>query len=188
MAEVRKTMMAATIMLLGLNLTSCVSEADQEAQTVYDHSCDVSTHGWTSQDTLFYPVLITEMPELRTPIKYGRQCDLWCNIRTEADFPYTNIPMTLIVQQTDTTGSGNGTSHVIRNLLRHDLTLTVCNEDGRHLGDSWGSLVQLETKLDGLTVCFDTTGTYRMLLIPNLHNKVSLPGITSIGLTLRQKE
>lgn len=99
-----------------------------------------------------------------------------------SDYPFTTVPMTLIIQQTDTTAQGG--ERVKRNFLRQHIEPAVRTPEGRPLGSSWGSLIQHEVQLDSLSLRFDSAGHYRMLLIPAIQGEVTLRGITSVGLSL----
>lgn len=89
--------------------------------------------------------------------------------------------MQFIIQQTDTTG---GHEHIVRNVLRQRIAPAVRDTLGQPLGPSWGSLIDYEDYIDELTVEFDSTGTYRMLLIPETQHLSSFVGLSAIGITL----
>lgn len=170
--------------LLTLNLVSCIHQDDEaSSRNVYDLCVSVPANGWSSQDTLFFPVDITASPAVRTPILRQTDYPVSCSIRMTDSYPYRSLPMMLIVQQTDTVGSSHGEQRVKRNLLRRSIAPMLRDEDGRPLGDSWGSLIQYECPLDSLTLSFDSVGTYRMLIIPSTSGDAQLHGIVSIGLS-----
>ena len=181
--------MAAVLLMAGL--TACSSDegdATEEASIGYDHSADVPMLGWSFSDTLFFPLTVLAEPELRSPIVIGADYSLWCSVRHDASYSYQQLPLTFVVQQTDTTGTLNGTSRVVRNMLRRQMTLPIRRPDGHPLGTSWGSLIQYETEADSLTLRFDSAGTYRMLLIPDVPASQPLKGVASVGLTLRRND
>ena len=150
----------------------------------YDYAVDVPASGWTSQDTLFFPFILTEEPQVRTPLAVGHTYHTDYHVRTTSDFSLTNIPVTIILQQVDTLATGQ-TSHVVRNLLRREASLSVRDDEGRSLGETWGSLYQYEAAIDSLTLRFDAAGYYRMLLIPATADAANFAGIQSIGIALK---
>lgn len=162
---------------------ACSDTADSER--AYDYAVDVPSTGWTSADTLFYPFTITDPPQVRTPLVAGTSYHATYHVRTAAQFGLTHLPVSIILQQVDTLGAGE-TSHVVRNVLRHETSLPVRDEQGRPLGDSWGSLYQYEAPIDSLTLRFDAAGYYRMLLIPSTGNTAAFTGIHSIGISLAE--
>lgn len=168
--------------LLAINFLSCNTNGGQTAKVSYDHSVDVPSREWRAQDTLFFPITISDEPEVRTSIIRGTDYPVWCSIRMTSDYPFTTVPMTLIIQQTDTTAQGG--ERVKRNYLRQHIEPVVRTPEGRPLGSSWGSLIQHEVRLDSLSLRFDSVGHYRMLLIPAVQGEVTLCGIASVGLSL----
>lgn len=170
-------------MLLMLSLNACSNESGDKSLG-FDFSVDVPSRGWTAQDTLFYPIHITEQPEVRTPLLRDVDYDVFASIRMSSAYKFCNVPMTMLLQQTDTTG---GMTHVVRNLLRQEISPIVRNDEGRELGANWGSLTQHEVQLDSISMRFDSIGTYRILLIPTTQEINALDGIFSVGLSLRQR-
>lgn len=152
--------------------------------TDYDQSVDVPCQNWRNEDTLFFPITVTDTPEIRTPLLLATDYHMDCCVRMGANYKYANVPMQLILQQTDTTSASAVQRHVIRNLLRQEIAPTVRNAQGQELGSTWGSLIQYEGRIEDVTIRFDTAGTYQMLLIPAIDGATSLEGIHSIGLSL----
>lgn len=186
--------MASLLLLLTLSLGSCIPVSDASSPAIdYDYSCDVPLSGWRSQDTLFYPISVLTAPERRHPLRLGTDYDVWCSVRMTSSYPYGDVPMTLVVQQMEEVThpvdslTTRTTIEVLRNILRHDLTAQVRLDTGEPLGGSWGSLITYDAPVhDHLSLRFDTTGTYRLLIIPKVPSGVSLTGLSAIGLTLRR--
>jgi len=97
------------------------------------------------------------------------------------EFPFTRVPMQLIIQQTDTT---EGHEYIVRNIFRQNIAPAVRDTLGHPLGSSWGSLIDYENYIDGLTIRFDSVGTYRMMLIPETQGLSGFVGLSAIGITL----
>lgn len=179
--------MLLALCIIGLcACTSSDKDADDGTLVGYDHSADVSLMGWSVYDTLCFPLEVAPQPEHRSPIALATDYDLWCNVRHDASYPYQQLPLTFVVQLTDTTGSTNGTPRVVRNVLRSSLVLPLRQADGRPLGTTWGSLIQHEVVADSVTVRFDSAGMYRMLLIPDAPAGQPLKGVASVGISLRR--
>ena len=172
-----------TAATLALSLAACTGEG---SDIRYDHSADVPSRGWTTSDTLFFPITISPTPDTRSPLYVDTDYRLACSIRMDASYAYTSLPLMLILQQTDTIGSPDGSPYVSRNLLRHALTIPLRDDRGYPVSSSWGSLFQHEVPIDSLTLRFDTVGTYRMLVFPATHSNARLDGITSVGLSLHE--
>lgn len=166
-----------------LILTSISACSRNESQTVYDSSVDVHLNGWVSTDTLFYNIVVTDPPSIKNPIVVGQHYQLSISLRYSADFPLTQVPFLLQMQQTDTVG---GYTRPVRNIFRELLSPAVRDSMGLPLGDTWGSLISRQEQQTGLQVHFDTAGTYRFLIIPELGDQPSLPGLASIGLRLNE--
>ena len=171
--------------LLTLELASCADAS--EADTDYDVVTDVPVMGWTEADTLCFAVQVAESVR-HTPVPLrGIDYRLRCSVRIQPDYAFAEVPMLLIVQQTDTAGLGQGT-RVVRNLMRRNISVRVRDAAGHPLGPTWGSMAQHEEMIDSLTLRFDTTGSYRLLLLPRAYNHTSLPGITAIGISLNRSK
>lgn len=169
---------------LTVSLSACTSSPTDAELTDYDLSVDVPCQRWTSTDTLFFPIDVTDAPLHRTPLLREASYRVRCNIRISADCKLTNVPMNLLLQQTDTLGSPDRLPQVTRNLLRSVVCPAVRNADGRELGSTWGSLIQHEVPIDSLTMKFDSAGTYRILLIPAIEGPQGIEGVHSVGLAL----
>lgn len=171
--------------LLALSLSGCVNSEPTVAETAYDYTVDVPCRGWTYNDTLFFPISVSENPEIRTPLQRSTNYQLGCALRISSDYQYANVPMLLILQKTDTTNCLGKRPLVIQNLLRQEIVPQVRDNAGRELGNTWGSLIQHETVIDSLSIRFDSVGTYQMLLIPQSGEISSIDGVHSVGLSLR---
>lgn len=165
------------------SLSSC-SSPNEPHTAVYDYSVDVLQSGWTSADTLFYDLQLTDPATIKNPIVPRRTYQLSMSVRFDATFPFTTLPMHMLVQQTDTAG---GYLHPIRNLLRRDLAPLMRDSIGQPIGHSWGSLVTQTIPLPDLTLRFDSAGTYRILITPHTGSHRSIPGIASVGVRLTQE-
>lgn len=169
------------IMTLILASTSACNS--NEPQTVYDNSVDVHLSGWASTDTLFYDIVVTDPPSIKNPIVVGKVYQLSISLRHTAEFPLNQVPFLLQMQQTDTIG---GYVHPTRNILKEHFSPYVRDSIGLPLGDTWGSLIARQEHKTGVHIHFDTTGTYRFLIIPEIGDLPSLPGLASIGLRLSE--
>lgn len=174
--------MAGVVMASSLTACSSLSSEASGREPHYNTVNDVPILGWTETDTLLYPVLLTTPPTLRTPLVSGRSYDVYCSVRMTPGYAYQNVPMQLIVQQTDTVGTGY--EHVVYNMLRQDIDVLVRDSLSRPLGTTWGSLIDYEARVPNLTLRFDSAGTYRMMLIPHLDRQTPLQGIASVGIAL----
>lgn len=172
--------MVVIMALIQINLSACSSQND--ARTVYDTSVDVPLQGWTSTDTLFYSIVITDPTTIKKPVAVDHDYQMNISLRYSTSLRLTHLPFQLTLQQTDTLG---GYEHPIRNIFRQDLSLEVRDADGVPLGDSWGSLYSIETPISSPTIRFDSTGTYRFMILPTLGDLKSLPGVASIGIQLK---
>lgn len=171
--------MVVIMALIQISLSAC---SQNDARTVYDTSVDVPLQGWTSTDTLFYSIVITDSPSIKYPIATHQDYQMNISIRYAATFGLTHVPFQLTLQQTDTLG---GYEHPIRNIFRQDLSLEVRDAEGVPLGDNWGSLYTISTPISSPTIRFDSAGTYRFMILPNLGDQKSLPGVASIGIEMR---
>ena len=167
----------AIMALILINLSAC---SQSRQHTVYNTSVDVPLDGWASTDTLFYHLTVSDSATIKYPIGLHQDYQLRVSIRYASHFPLLSVPMLLTLQQTDTTG---GYERPVRNLMRQQLQPMVRDTLGLPLGNTWGSLISMEEATD-LTVRFDTSGCYRILLTPQFGYQRSLPGIASIGLQL----
>lgn len=163
------------------SLTACSSELLSPSAD-YDTVVDVNMLAWASNDTLFFPVEVPETPSAQNLLKHDHTYRLRCSVRMSADYRLESLPMQLIVQQTDTLSSGH--SHVVRNLLRENVSTRVRDKQGMVLGDTWGSLTTHEEMLQDVTLRFDSVGSYRMLLVPRTNGLAAFKGISAIGLSL----
>lgn len=181
------SMVTMAMVVAAISLTACSSPNPDVASPIgFNSSCDVDLKGWNPTDSLVFPILVTNPPTLRNPIHAGQCYSMLCNIRIAPEYPYTTVPMHLIVQQTDTLSGGH--QHVVRNLLRQEINPAVRDSLGHPLGATWGSLIDYEAPLSGdISLKFDSAGTYRMILIPLTPDQSSLSGISSVGLTLKVK-
>ncbi len=172
------------IMAIALTGLSACSSPNEPHTAVYDYSVDVPQSGWTSADTLFYDLLLTQPATIKNPIVPRRTYQLSMSVRFDASFPFTALPLQLLVQQTDTMG---GYLHPVRNLLRRDLAPQLRDSLGQPIGHTWGSLITQSIPLPDLTLRFDSAGTYRLLITPQTGSHRSIPGIASVGVRLTQE-
>lgn len=168
-----------------LTLTGLSGCNQNNALTAYNNSVDVPLMGWTSADTLFYHITVTDPATIKTPIAISRDYQLNIGFRYSSAYPLSCVAYHLLLQKTDTTG---GYEHPTVNLLRQDMTTMVRDSIGTPLGDTWGSLISLETRQPDLTIRFDSAGTYRFLLIPDLGELSALPGVASASIRLDLKD
>lgn len=163
-----------------LSLTACAPSSPEPAagEVHYDLSADVDLQGWAATDTLFYPITISAVRDVRTPLVAQHAYRSACCIRTDASCRLTHIPMQLVLQQVDEQGA------VLRNVLRTEIAAPVRDDRGYMLGESWGSLYQYECDLPDLTLRFDSVGTYRLLLNPAIGSQAVIEGVASIGVSL----
>ena len=166
-----------------LAASACQSSAEP-TDPAYSAVADVPLLGWKAADTLFFPVVITSPVTIRTPLVQGQPYLMGYTIRMSARYPLTRVPMQFVIQQTDTTG---GHEHIVRNVLREHIAPAVRDTLGRPLGPSWGSLIDYDGFIDGLTIRFDSLGTYRMMLIPDTKDANGFPGLSAIGITLSRQ-
>lgn len=167
--------------MLVLVASACQRGADED-DLAYYRTASVPTLGWTNSDTLFFPIRITQPTTLRTPLVQGHQYQMGYSVRMSSSYPLTRVPMQLVVQQTDTAGTGR--EYVVRNVLRRHIAPVVRDTLGHPLGPSWGSLIDYEGYIDDVTIQFDSLGTYRMMLIPALQGRSRLTGLSAIGIML----
>jgi hypothetical protein len=106
------------------------------------------------------------------------------SIRMSADYHFTRVPMQFIIQQTDTI---EGHEYIVRNILRQNIAPAVRDTLGKPLGPTWGSLIDYDNYIDGITIRFDSVGTYRMMLIPETQGLSSFIGLSAIGITLSRQ-
>lgn len=162
-----------------LSLSAC---SQNNAQTVYSNSVDVPLLGWTSADTLFYNITVTEPATIKSPIAIRHDYQMNVDIRCSSSYPLSSIDYHLLLQKMDTTG---GYNRPVANLLRQEITTVVRDTTGTPLGDTWGSLITLQTTRPDLSVRFDSAGLYRILLIPELGELREVPGIASVCISLK---
>lgn len=166
------------------SLSACsLPTHDSGSVTDYNHVADVTLSGWTESDTLFFPIEVTNPTHIRTPLQIGTTYRLGCSIRMASSYALNDVPMLLVVQQTDTV---SGHTRIVRNLMREEIAPQVRDAEGRPMGNTWGSLIDYESRLDQLTIRFDTAGTYRMLLTPRTGPTSSFSGLSAIGLQLHR--
>lgn len=163
-------------------ITACSPSNDADGATVdYNTVCDVDISGWNENDSLIFPIQVNSPSSLRFPLQVGIPYQLRYCIRMTPKYPYTSVPMQLIVQQTDTIAEGQ--YHVIRNILRQEINPAVRDSLGHPLGGTWGSLIDYEGQISDVTLRFDTLGTYRMILTP-ITGGSPFSGLASVGLLL----
>jgi len=162
-------------------MASACQSSEDGTEPVYSEVVNVPLLGWDANDTLFYPVHVTNPTTIRTPIVQGLTYQVGYNIRMSADYRFTRVPMQFIIQQTDTSG---GHEYIVRNVLRQNIAPAVRDTLGHPLGPTWGSLIDYENYIESLTIRFDSLGTYRMMLIPETQGLSSFTGISAIGISL----
>lgn len=165
-------------------LTSACNVRSDGTEPVYYEVVNVPLLGWTPNDTLFFPVHVTNPTTIRTPIEQGRPYQMGYSIRMSADYHFTRVPMQFIIQQTDTI---EGHEYIVRNILRQNIAPAVRDTLGKPLGPTWGSLIDYDNYIDGITIRFDSVGTYRMMLIPETQGLSSFIGLSAIGITLSRQ-
>lgn len=166
------------------SLSACsLPTHDPSLVTDYNHVADVTLSGWTERDTLFFPIEVTSPAHIRTPLQVGTLYRLGCSIRMASSYALCDVPMLLVVQQIDTV---SGHTRLVRNLMREEIAPQVRDSEGRPVGNTWGSFIDHESRLDPLTIQFDTAGTYRMLLTPRTGPASSFSGLSAIGLQLHR--
>ncbi|MBO4754593.1 MAG: hypothetical protein J5543_08360 [Bacteroidales bacterium] len=175
--------MVPMMAMAALMMSACQSHEDG-TDPAYNVIVDVNMLGWNAGDTLFFPIHVTNPSTIRDPIVQGIPYQVGYSIRMSADYRFTRVPMQLIVQQTDTTG---GHEHIVRNVMREHIAPAVRDTLGHPLGPSWGSLIDYDNYIENLIISFDSTGTYRMMLIPDLRNVKSFVGLSAIGITLSKQ-
>ncbi len=169
------------MLTLTIIMASACKGNEDGTEPIYCRVVNVPLREWSASDTLFFPVQVTYPTTLRTPIVQGLTYQVRYNIRMSANYKFTRVPMQFIVQQTDTTG---GHEHIVRNVLRQNIAPAVRDTLGHPLGPSWGSLIDYENVIDGLTLRFDSLGTYRMMLIPETKGLSGFDGISAVGISL----
>lgn len=176
--------MAVATTVAAISLTACSNHSSDDAspETDYNTVCDVDINGWNENDSLIYPIIVTSPASIRYPLQVGLPYTMRYGIRITTRYPYTSVPMMLVVQQTDTVEGGH--EHVVRNILRQEINPAVRDSLGHPLGGSWGSFIDYEAPLPDIALRFDTVGTYRMMLTPLTGNGAQLQGIASVGLLL----
>ncbi len=165
-------------------MENACSVKEEGTDPVYNKIVNVPLLGWKQNDTLFYPVHVTEPTTIRTPIVKGHPYQMGYSIRMSSEYHFTRVPMQLIIQQTDTAG---GHEFIVRNILRQNIAPAVRDTLGQPLGPTWGSLIDYQNYIDGITVRFDSVGTYRMMLIPETQGLSSFIGLSAIGITLSRQ-
>lgn len=161
------------------SLTACSNS--QGVSPDYNTVVDIPILGWSASDTLFFPIQVTSPATIRTPLQVGKPYMVDYSIRMTSGFELDRVPMHLILQQTDT--AEGGYTRIIRNVLRQDIAPAVRDSIGKPLGNTWGSLIDYESHLNDLTLRFDSTGTYRLMLIPATGSIDCFTGLSAIGLT-----
>ena len=179
---IRATIITATIITAAISLSACSQSSSNRAEIVYNTSVDVPLKHWTSADTLFYPVVIDEEPNLRHPIACHQNYRMRISVRHTSDFPLSAVPANISIQQTDTI---NGQTRVTRRVMQTAIAPRVRDEQGRALGTGWGSLYEFEEEVPDFTLQFDEPGTYRMLIIPAFRGALEgIDGMVSMGIEL----
>lgn len=173
-------MVAVTVAIL-TSLSAC--NLSDSGRTVYDISVDVPLSGWASTDTLFYSVCVDDVASLRHPIERGVDYQLSVSVRHVSRYPFMSIPFTLIQQQTDTT---QGFEHPVRNILHQSVAPVIRDSLGHQLGASWGSFITVNVPVPDVSIRFDSAGTYRFLVIPDLGTLTSVTGLSALGLRLSE--
>ncbi len=171
----------ATMFAMGIILTSQTACSPSEPDAVLDNSVDVRLDGWASTDTLFYPFTVADPATVTSPLLLHHQYRMKLSIRHSSEYPLLNVPFRLLLQQTDTVG---GYLHPIKNLLHLDLAPEVRDTTGMPIGTYWGSLYTIENTLPEHSFRFDSVGSYRFLIIPEIGGQKKIPGIASIGIRL----
>lgn len=177
-----KEIILTAITIITINLSACSSQSNDAHTVVYNTSVDVPLHHWTSADTLFFPLTVTEEPNLKLPICTNKDYHLRLSFRHAIDFPLTAIPSLFCMQQTDTV---QGQSRVTRRVFQQTISPKVRDEKGQPLGTGWGSLYEYQQDMPEITVRFDQPGNYRFLFIPSFRGVTDgISGMASVGIEL----
>lgn len=145
-----------------------------------DAALDVPMAGWQQGDTLRYGFEVVDQPSRRGLIACHQDYQLSMSVRYASLFPLQSLPLRLLLQQTDTVG---GIEHPIRYVLSQDVQLPMRDALGQPLGETWGSLIELEFPAK-CKVRFDSVGMYRFMIIPDFGLGNDVPGIASVGMRL----
>lgn len=167
--------------VVAISLSAC-SQKNNAHDVVYNTSVDVPLYNWTSTDTLFYPLIIEEEPNVKHPIQLHRDYHLRVSMRHSIGYPLSKVPAHFCLQQTDTI---NGSEQITRRVMQIFISPEVRDSEGRPLGTGWGSLYEHQEELPDITVRFDQPGSYRFLIIPAFKGAPEgIDGMASMGLEI----
>lgn len=177
-----KAIILTAITITTISLSACSNQNNDAHTVVYNTSVDVPLFHWTSTDTLFFPLVVTDEPNLKLPIRTNQEYHLRLSFRHAIDYPLTEIPSLLCLQQTDTV---QGQNRVSRRIFQQNISPKLRDEKGQPLGTGWGSLYEYQQDATNITVKFDQPGSYRFLFIPSFHGITDgINGMASVGIEL----
>lgn len=147
------------------------------ADVVYDKSVDVNLSGWTSADSLFFPIIIQEEADAKNPVLTNRVYSPTIQVRFSESYPFTVLPFCVKVEKKDSLG-------IYRRQERYwDVRFPLTNADGYLTGTAWGSTFLLELPAPKLQLRFDEPGDYRVVVLPALdEEQTMLEGVSAIGM------
>lgn len=142
----------ATAMAAMLLLGACNDD------TLYLHSVDVNSSGWTSADTLVFPVHIDAKASPYNPLEKNFPYCMALTVRYERTYPLANVPIHI---------------HYDRD---HQVTLPLANEEGFPDGEQCGTLCQMEVDVASAFFIFPDSGDYQIKVWPDstAHHILSL--------------
>ena len=155
MKGIRRLSSKYLIVLSVLLFSGCDDEND-----VYHYSHDVP-QPWDQSMALKW-----EYKDIDSLMVY----DFYFDIRHEKSYRYQNLALQITSVTPDTT-------------LHEIVTCNLANENGKWIGDGWGSLIQLEKPFRE-RVRFNKSGDFVMIVKPAMKVQ-EVNGITSLGLKIR---
>lgn len=145
----------AFLVLVGLMLTSC------DSAMLYDQQFSVAEDGWHADDIKTFEF---DIQDTLSPL------DLYINVRTSTDYPYSNIYLFLYSEYPD------GYTD------KDTLEFILAEPNGKWLGESSGTVVE-NKMLISRGGRFATSGTYRFKIEHGMREAV-LPEVLDVGFRL----
>lgn len=151
---------ATTCLLATLWITCAVCACDR--QTLYHASQPLPSEGWKREDTLHFPVNVTD--------SQGVWLNFYVDLRHRSNYPYRNLALRIHCVGPDS-------------MLRFDdsLQVEVAKPEGTWKGTGWGGLYLLEAPMGKWHA--DSVGVYTVNIWHNLTDSL-LVGVNDIGIRL----
>lgn len=151
----------------------------------YDKACDIDLSGWHAEDTLVYDIDIAEQPTPRQLLRLNTPYHIRFGVRHNNKMRLRELPLSIIVQEVDTTGGQRRLHHTMRHIHAN---LPLRTEHGRIRGKGWAATYQLCSGANpDVVLNFERQGNYRLLIMPDIEAATSLPGLSALMVELRSE-